>query len=174
MKSAHMDSKVARRSAEPTSRVTISEASLVSLPELKRLFDRAVRDHFTYFDEPVRRRVMNEHGLRKLLFAKVDPRRVVLLARTEGRIIGYAIGAAPKTGPAQLFWLYVEPGHRGSNIGLSLLSRMLKLLGVRGARVVSIATHDHRRYYQRQGFQFLKKTKVDGVDMDILTFSIKR
>ena len=155
------------------SRVTIREASLRSLPELNRLFEDAVRAHFTYFAEPVRARVMREHSLRNLLRAKLDRRRVLLVARAEGRIIGYAIGAAPPSGPAQLFWLYVEPGYRGDNIGLSLLSRMLKSLAARGARVVSIATHDHRRYYQRQGFQFRHKTQVDGVDMDILTFSIK-
>ncbi len=155
------------------SRVIISEAKVLSLRELNRLFEWAVRAHFTYFPETVQERVLREHSISKLMLAKMDRRRVLLTARNQGRLIGYAIGAVPDTGPAQLYWLYVEPDHRGDNIGLSLLSRMLKVLGERGAKVVSIATHDHRRYYQRQGFKFLKKTQVDGVDMDILTFNIK-
>jgi ribosomal protein S18 acetylase RimI-like enzyme len=109
----------------------------------------------------------------KLFLGTLDRRRIMLVARQGGRLIGYAIGAAPAQGPAQLFWLYVEPDHRGRSTGLKLLSRMLKLLASRGAKVVSIATHDHRRYYQRQGFKFHHRAKQDGVTMDILTFKIK-
>jgi GNAT superfamily N-acetyltransferase len=136
------------------------------------MFTHAVTTHFTYFPEFVRRRVIADHSLPKLLLATLHPRRIVLTARSRGRLIGYAIGAAPAQGPAQLFWLYVDPDHRGANVGLSLLSRMLKLLANRGASIVSLATHDHRRYYERQGFKFLQKATVDGVKLDILTFRL--
>jgi predicted N-acetyltransferase YhbS len=153
--------------------IVISEASLTSLPALNRLFVNAVHQHFEYFPEPVRKSVIRDHSVWRLSLATVDPRRVVLVAKQDKHIIGYAIGAAPKVGPAQLFWLYVEPEHRGSNTGLSLLSRMLKLLGAKGAAEVSIATHDHRRYYERQGFKFVRNTVIDGVNMDILSFKLK-
>jgi predicted N-acetyltransferase YhbS len=154
-------------------KIAISEASLPSLPHLRRLFVGAVQNHFQYFPEHIQRRVIREHSLWRLALAAVDPRRVVLVARSDKRIIGYAIGASPAVGPAQLFWLYVEPDQRGKNLGLSLLSRMLKTLGAKGAAEVSIATHDHRRYYERQGFKWVRHTTVDGVDMDILTFKVK-
>jgi GNAT superfamily N-acetyltransferase len=154
-------------------KIVISEARPYQLPALNRLFVGAVHQHFGYFAEDIRRRVVRDHSLLRLGMATVDPRRIVLIARVGRRIVGYAIGAAPAIGPAQLFWLYVEPDHRGSNTGLSLLSRMLKLLGDKGAQVVSIATHDHRRYYERQGFRFVRKTVVDGVKMDILIFKLK-
>jgi predicted N-acetyltransferase YhbS len=155
------------------SKTVIAETSLRSLPELSRLFTSAVHNHFSYFPESIRREVIQQHSVLNLLRAWADRRRIMLVARQNGRIIGYAIGAAPSSGPAQLFWLYVEPEHRGSNTGLSLLSRMLKLLGQKGADTVSIATHDHRRYYERQGFKFIENTIVPGVKMDILTFKIK-
>jgi predicted N-acetyltransferase YhbS len=153
--------------------VVITEASVLSLPALSRLFAKAVREQFNYFAEPVQTEVIREHSVTKLYMAAVDPRRVVLIAKLGDRVIGYAIGAAPKVGPAQLFWLYVEPDHRGNRLGLKLLSRMLHILGAKGAETVSIATHDHRYYYERQGFVFLKNTVVDGVNMDILTFKIR-
>jgi predicted N-acetyltransferase YhbS len=152
--------------------IVISEASLSSIPSLNRLFVKAVHQHFEYFPEPIRKSVIRDHSIWRLSLAAVDPKRVVLVAREDKHKIGYAIGAAPKVGPAQLFWLYVEPEHRGSNTGLSLLSRMLKILGAKGATVVSIATHDHRRYYERQGFKFVRNTIIDGVKMDILTFKL--
>jgi GNAT superfamily N-acetyltransferase len=153
--------------------IRISEASVLSLPALNRLFVNAVHNHFQYFPEQVRTRVIRDHSIPRLTLAAVDPRRVLLVAKSDRRIVGYAIGAKPATGPAQIYWLYVEPDHRGSNIGLSLLSRMIKVLGAKGAAEVAIATHDHRRYYERQGFKWLSNTFIDGVEMDILTFKVK-
>jgi ribosomal protein S18 acetylase RimI-like enzyme len=154
-------------------KIVISEARLYQLPALNRLFVGAVKQHFDYFALDVRTKVIRDHSLLRLVLASADRRRVVLVATAGRRIVGYAIGASPANGPAQLFWLYVEPDHRGSNTGLSLLSRMIKLLGARGAKVVSIATHEHRRYYERQGFKFVRNMVVDGVKMDILTFKVK-
>jgi predicted N-acetyltransferase YhbS len=154
------------------SRIDIASASAPSLVALNRLFASAVADHFGYFPAAVQRQVIRDHSVPRLVLATIDPKRVILVARHEGKIIGYAIGAAPATGPAQLFWLYVDPGHRGANTGLSLLSRMLKHLAAKGAREVSIATHDHRAYYERQGFKFVEKKLVNGVEMDILVFRL--
>jgi ribosomal protein S18 acetylase RimI-like enzyme len=136
------------------------------------LFSQAVCKHFSYFPPEVQKSVIKDHSVLKLMLATIDQHRVILVARQRGRIIGYAIGAAPSTGPAQLFWLYVDPDFRGANTGLSLLSRMLRHLQAKGARVVSIATHDHRSYYERQGFKYVKKTIVNGVKMDILNFRL--
>lgn len=155
-------------------RIDIVEASVLSLPAISRLFSRAVTQHFSYFPEDVQRRVISQHSVPKLLLATIDPRRIILVAKQAGRIIGYAIGSVPKAGSAQLYWLYVEPDCRGANIGLSLLSRMLKIQRAKGASEVSIATYDHRRYYERQGFKFVTNTTVDGVQMDILTFKLNQ
>lgn len=156
------------------SHVTIAQASLLELPTLHRMFAHAVLEHFSYFPADVQRRVILDHSMLRLLLAMLDPRRVLLVAKSEGKLIGYAIGAAPKIGPAQLFWLFVDPNFRGHNTGLSLLSRMLRVLGEKGAKVVSIATHEYRSYYERQGFKFIEKTMVDGVEMDILIFKVNR
>jgi ribosomal protein S18 acetylase RimI-like enzyme len=153
-------------------RIVIAAASPTSLPALRRMFAHAVVSNFGYFQEDVQRRVIRDHSLVGLVKATVDPRRIILTARADRQIVGYAIGAAPQTGPAQLYWLYVHPDFRGANTGLSLLSRMLKMLAERGASEVSIATHDHRSYYERQGFKYVRSAEIDGVPMDILVFRL--
>jgi ribosomal protein S18 acetylase RimI-like enzyme len=152
--------------------IKISEARLSSLPALRRMLARAVTEHFAYFPQEVQRRVISDHTVPKLLLASVDRRRIVLTAHAGNRLIGYCLGSTPRSGAAQIYWLFVEPDQRGRNTGLSLLSRMLKIMEQKGARQVAIATHDHRRYYERQGFKYEGTRTVNGVTMDILTFNI--
>ena len=137
------------------------------------MFVEAVRLHFTYFPEAVQNKVIADHRNHKLLLAALHPRRIVLTARHDGQLVGYAIGSVPKNGQGQLFWLYVDPSRRGSNTGLALLGRMLRSQRALGARDVTLATHDHRRYYERQGFVRRDGRLVDGVPMDIMTFPLE-
>ncbi|HEY6736122.1 MAG TPA: GNAT family N-acetyltransferase [Candidatus Saccharimonadia bacterium] len=152
----------------------IAPVRLRELAQLHRMFERAVRIHFAYFPERVQRQVIAEHSLIQLLKAYADSRRVVLVARRRGQLAGYCVAAVPPNGPAQLFWLYVDPVHRGTNTGLSLLSRAVKEMERLGAQTIFLATHDHRRYYERQGFKFDHRESQHGVDMDIMSFSIRR
>jgi len=140
---------------------------------LQRLFAQAVRDHFDYFAPAVQQKIIADHSLSRLAKAMVDSRRVILVARTPEKLIGYAVAATSKTGLNQLFWLYVDPDFRGANTGLSLLSRSLKHLRAKGAHEVWIATHDYRKYYERQGFTFIRKDIVHGAEMDILSFNFR-
>lgn len=136
------------------------------------MFVVAVRSHFAYFPVLAQERVIRNHRQFKLLLAAVHPRRVILTACHGGEMVGYAIGSVPKNGQGQLFWLYVDPSRRGKNTGLALLSRMLRVQQQLGAVNVTLATHDHRRYYERQGFVWRDSCSVDDVRMDIMTFNL--
>ncbi len=136
------------------------------------MFVSAVRSHFTYFPKPQQDKVIRDHSPLKLLLAAIHRRRIILAAYHGGELVGYAIGAVPKNGKGQLYWLYVDPSRRGSNTGLTLLSRMIRLQRELGAHEVSLATHDHRRYYERQGFVWCDAYPVDGVQMDIMKFML--
>jgi ribosomal protein S18 acetylase RimI-like enzyme len=152
----------------------IVPATVRDILALNRLFTEAVNLHFTYFPEGYRAHVIRDHRPHKLLAATLHPRRIVLVARHDDQIVGYAIGATPNDGRGQLYWLYVDPDRRGENTGLALLSRMLKLQQSKGAHEVSLATHDHRRYYERQGFRFVDNQEIEGVPMDLMTFRFGR
>jgi ribosomal protein S18 acetylase RimI-like enzyme len=159
---------------QDTTQLTIAPVRLRELVQLTRLFEQAVRNHFTYFPRSTQQDVIRSHSVGKLFRANLDPRRIILVARSDGRLVGYCIGAVPSQGPAQLFWLYVEPEFRGTNTGLSLLSRSIKHMEERGADEVFIATHDHRRYYERQGFKYQSSITEHGIPMDIMVFQTRR
>ena len=150
----------------------ITPLKLRSIPALNRLFTEAVRQHFTYFTEEAQHRLIKDHSRLRLLMAYIDPRRTILTAHCDGLLVGYAIGSVPRGGAGELFWLYVDPAQRGANIGLSLLSRMIRLQEQKGAKTVTLSTHDHRRYYERQGFVFVRPETVDGVSMDVMQFKL--
>jgi GNAT superfamily N-acetyltransferase len=152
--------------------VTIKPMPLSKIGEVERLFATAVQSSFTYFDEDIQRATIHNHRRRHLLTAALNPRRMVFTAWDGAELIGYAIGNVPKTGPSQLYWLYVEPGHRGGNAGLILLSRVMRRARQLGSDNLVLSTYDHRRYYERQGFGFVETTIVHGVPMDILRYKL--
>jgi len=154
----------------PVDKTIIIPIKLRDIPALHRMFVSAVRSHFAYFPAIEQDQVIRNHRPLKLLLAAIHPRRIILTAHHGGELVGYAIGSVPKNGKGQLFWLFVDPSRRGRNTGLTLLSRMLRMQSQLGATEVSLATHDHRRYYERQGFVWCDAYPVDGVRMDIMTF----
>ena len=156
----------------PLDKTIIIPVKLRNLPALHRMFVGAVRAHFTYFPENEQERVIRDHRPFKLMLAAINPRRIILTAYHGGELVGYAIGGVPKNGKGQLFWLYVDPSRRGKNTGLTLLSRMLRMQGQLGATEVTLATYDHRRYYERQGFVLRDAYSVEGVPLDIMSFKL--
>lgn len=156
----------------PLDKTIIIPIKLRDIPALHRMFVSAVRTHFSYFPVIEQEQVIRSHRMHKLLLAAIHPRRVILTAYHGGELVGYAIGSVPKNRNGQLFWLFVDPSRRGNNTGLTMLSRMLRVQSELGATEVTLATHDHRRYYERQGFVWRDAYPVDGVQMDIMTFKL--
>jgi GNAT superfamily N-acetyltransferase len=150
----------------------IKPLPLMGVVRLHRLFVDAVHTSFTYFDQDIQQRTIRNHRPLKLLLARLHPRRIVLTAWSETDLIGYAIGSVPRGGEGQLYWLYVAPSHRGGNTGLALLSRMLRSQHKLGAATVTLATYDHRRYYERQGFKYMATKPIDGIAMDIMSYRV--
>ncbi|MBW4062032.1 GNAT family N-acetyltransferase [Candidatus Saccharibacteria bacterium] len=150
--------------------ITIKRLPLTKLMAMHRLFTAAVRTSFTYFDDDVQAKTIQSHSPVRLARAVIDPRRIVLTAWLADELIGYAIGSVPRGSAGQMYWLYVAPSGRGKNTGLALLSRLLKRERALGANTVTLATYDHRRYYERQGFKYIETASVEGVDMDIMRF----
>ena len=118
-----------------------------------RVFVDAVKNHFDYFDATYRQQVLRQNTLPRLAFAGLRPRRIVLVAKHRDKIVGYCIGSTPRNGRAQIYWLFVDPTLRGSNIGLRLLSRILKIMEQAGAEEAVLVTHNYADYYARQGFK---------------------
>jgi ribosomal protein S18 acetylase RimI-like enzyme len=140
---------------------------------MSRMFAGAVTQHFSYFPAAYQAELIRGHRPLKLARAALDPRRILLTAHHKRRLVGYAVGASPADGRAQLFWLYVDPTFRGGNTGLKLLSRLIKIAAKKGAREVVLVTRDYSDYYRRQGFTPLGRRQVDGVEMDVMSFRVQ-
>ena len=87
--------------------------------------------------------------------------------------MGYAIGSRTSK-EAYLYWLYVAPDIRGQNVGLRLLSQVCREMERRNVDSLTLVTHDHRNYYQRQGFKYQDSRELHGVKMDVMQLSLRK
>lgn len=85
----------------------------------------------------------------------------------QGVLTGFAIASLSAQG-AYVYWLYVDASVRGQRVGLRLLEAVRKLSEKRGARSMSLATHNHQGYYRRHGFETIDQRDLHGVEMDIM------
>jgi ribosomal protein S18 acetylase RimI-like enzyme len=145
---------------------------LRDVAETRRIFVDAVQNHFDYFDAPYRAEILKSNSTLRLAMAGLRPRRIVLLAKHRDKIVGYCIASSPKDGRAQIYWLFVDPTLRGSNIGLRLLSRSLKIMEQSGASEAVLVTHNYADYYARQGFKRLETTKRGDIEEHTLSYPL--
>lgn len=158
--------------AEPIP-IKIRPARLKDTKLLADVFETAVKLHFDYFSPEYAARVLRENNAPRIGLSIIRPNRLVFLAEADGDIRGYAFGSLPADGRAQLYWLYVEPGTRGQNIGLSLLSKMLQAVRAKGASELQLVTYRYAPYYARQGFVQTNKVHLGGVEQDVMRFKFK-
>jgi N-acetylglutamate synthase-like GNAT family acetyltransferase len=114
-----------------------------------------------------------ENNLWSMVKGVVHPRRILLVAKDRGRIIGYVIGSVPAGGHGQIYWLFVGPDYRGQNVGLALLSRILKVMQAKGAKRATLITHDHAPYYARQGFKLIEKVQDGKATKYVLSYHLE-
>jgi ribosomal protein S18 acetylase RimI-like enzyme len=86
-----------------------------------------------------------------------DPRRVIVTAVDDGRIIGYAMLIRDADGDtAELSKIYVLPGHHGSGAATALMDRALATARQWGVRSVWLGVNQKneraQRFYARSGF----------------------
>ncbi|MEO7617240.1 MAG: GNAT family N-acetyltransferase [Candidatus Saccharibacteria bacterium] len=152
--------------------IQITPMRLRDVKETRRVFVDAVENHFDYFDADYRAQVLRDNSLPRLAFAGLRAGRIVLVAKHRDRIVGYCIGSIPKDGHAQIYWLFVDPTLRGSNIGLRLLSRILKMMEQAGSSEATLITHNYATYYARQGFKQLETVKRGKIEEYILSYPL--
>lgn len=139
-----------------------------------QVFVDALMAHFEHFDDSYKQSVLADNTLVGMAWAAVHPRRIILVAKDNAKIIGYIIASVPRDKNGQMYWLFVDPAYRGQNIGLQLLSRGLKEMAARGAHTASLVTHDHAKYYARQGFRLIEKIPDGQYTKYVLAYDLSR
>ncbi len=138
---------------------------------LQRLFSGALDRSFGYFSRDYRHRVERDNTILRILAGRLHRRRIILIARHHGKLVGYLFGSVEQ-GKGHIFWLYVDPAARGSNVGLALLAKSLRIMRDMGAAEAELATYDHRHYYERQGFVTVDSRHEGGVKIDVMRYRL--
>jgi len=92
------------------------------------------------------------------------------LAWHNSEAVGYIIAGTDVDRSGNIDWLYVKPDQRSHNIGLKLLSRMMRRLRLYGADHVTLVTYAYTNYYRRQGFQVVRRVVSDGIEQDLMKY----
>jgi GNAT superfamily N-acetyltransferase len=99
--------------------------------------------------------VADDFGDRRtwLDFASAHPACRAVLAESDGRIVGTAVGTANGPG-GWLATIWVAPDQRGRGLGRALTQRIIDDLAATGCRTfVLVSTDAGRRLYERMGFE---------------------
>ena len=154
-------------------KAAVRRPKLREMTALRNLFVEAVGGHFGYYPLEYRSTILRQNRLYHLALAHLHPRRPVYVAADEGQLLGYVI-AGHDGRAGHIYWLYVDPTSRGQNLGLKLLSKALRDFERQGITRVELNTHDHQRYYRRQGFTPVREWELQGVPMTLMALDFNR
>jgi ribosomal protein S18 acetylase RimI-like enzyme len=94
---------------------------------------------------------------------------------SDDSLVGYIIGATrPGEDSGDIFWLYVEPEHRGRGLGADLLMESVGWLQQKGLKSVELVTYDHAEFYKKHNFNLERVAKgfIGGQDVYIMKRSL--
>lgn len=117
---------------------------------------------FDYYSEQKLAKVRSQHQIPSLLKACIDSRRIIYTTKEGSKIVGYLIGHNQAEQSFSLDWLYIEPKYRGQGLAKALLEKLEQDLSARGLVKIELISYNAGRYYQRLGYQFVSKIKVDN------------
>lgn len=142
---------------------------------LSRLFADALEKDFAYYGADYLRATKRQNTVSKLALGSVRPNRLLLGLWAKRTLVGYIIGSTrPGSDCGDIFWLYVEPAHRGRGLGADLLNEAFRWLQAKQLRAVELVTYDHAPFYERYGFvtERLAKGFIGGQDVCIMRRSL--
>ncbi|MFE6821938.1 GNAT family N-acetyltransferase [Streptomyces sp. NPDC057690] len=103
-----------------------------------------------------------EHGPRRFADGIDDPDRLLLVADRDGEVVGHLTGVLAEASAmkpvriATLVSMYVQPAHRGEQIGARLVREFTAWAKQKGARSVEVTAYasntEALRFYERNGF----------------------
>lgn len=137
---------------------------------LYRLFITALDADFTFIDPVNREQIKLQNSRAHLAATVLRHHRHIFLAWHNSEAVGYIIAGTDVDKSGNIDWLYVKPDQRSHNIGLKLLSRMMRRLRLYGADHVTLVTYAYTNYYRRQGFKVVRRVASDGIEQDLMKY----
>ncbi len=151
-----------------TAVVQIRRASLGDIYPFRSLFVHTLATDFNYFPKAYVNQVKAEHTLLRLVISLFKKQRIILLAKLDGRIIGYMIGSGHANGVGELYWLYVDPLERRQRLGSKLVQQALVELKHQGMHSVRLMTRELEGYYAKYGFEVVGTYMIETFKLTIM------
>lgn len=143
--------------------------------QLSRLFAAALEKDFAYYSDDYLLATRRQNTAPRLALGSLRGNRLLLGLWFGRRLVGYLIGATrPESDCGDIFWLYVDPAHRGYGLGAALLNDSVAWLRDKRCNAVELVTYDHAPFYERQNFRVERMVKgfIGGQDVYIMRRSL--
>lgn len=152
----------------------IRPVRIQDLAVLNKLFVQSIDTDFTYFTEPFKKTLVQQHNLPRLIKAYLSPHAQPILAWQANQAVGYCLLRSEPQSITYLHWMYIQPDQRGLKLGEMLLQRAIKLAESNQSRVLQLVTHDKESFYQRYNFERRHRIPglIGGVDMTIMELEL--
>ncbi len=151
--------------------IIIRRGTLDDIPGVVEVYNEAFRK-YDWFNEWNIEDAVNWYSTKKLLF-------YVAVDKETNKIIGF-VDAEERKGfdgniYGYVYTLAVHPNTQGKGVGKALLQYMLAVLGKRGVKTIYLdAVHGLEKYYARQGFRIVRRSKVLLTELSSLPLDTPR
>ncbi len=129
----------------------ICEPSFKDIFSLPFLFERAIQTDFSFYNERVKKRILTKNSLLRLFFARARKRRILLVAKIEGKCVGLIISSC-NANIGVIHWLFVLPEYRGKKIGFNLVKKAEDELEKFGCHKITLTTEIAPEFYKNLGY----------------------
>ena len=155
---------------QSASEPVICRPSFKDIFSLPFLFERAILTDFSFYSEQVKKRILRKNSLLRLFFARARKRRILLVAKIEGKCVGLIISSC-NANIGIIHWLFVLPEYRGKKIGFNLVKQAEAELQQLGCRKVTLTTEIAPEFYKHSGYieEGLLKKHWWGQDFTIMS-----
>jgi len=157
---------------KPPTPVVVGPPTVRDIALLRKLFRQALRDDFQYFSPAYIDQISRQNNFWHLLMGRRKLERSMHVAKRNHHIIGYALGSLTPQRNGELYWLYVDPTQRTSNVGDALLKAVVSDMRAKGATKLTLVTYDLKDYYLRHGFQYRGQQRIHSLDLDVMEYNL--
>lgn len=133
-------------------KVNIRPARLTDLAPIARLTRQVVKRDYAFYSPAIQGVIIRRYTGRALASSMVRGKRLVLVARTEPKLIGVLVTTANSDGVAVVHWLAVHEADRSQGVGTKLLTEFEKRLKGLPVHKIMLWTEVASLYYEKLGW----------------------
>jgi ribosomal protein S18 acetylase RimI-like enzyme len=133
--------------------IKIAKPSVLDLFLLLRLFNKAVNEEYSIYNDDTKKIILKRHSFLHLLIARGKPNRTIFMSIIEQRCVGVCLGTTSDDGVGVINWIYVLPKYRNMNIARKMLEVSEKEFERRNCHKLLVTTEVAQDFYRKIGYK---------------------